>query len=100
MSAATGILDGDDGFGHLAGYRAIEEGMKLAESSGIGAVTVTNSSHFGAAGSYPLMAAERGYLALALSNSDNWFWLMTALTLFMERTRSALLLRSKIRNPT
>lgn len=69
-SAATGVLDGDDGFGHLCGYRAVEEGMRLAEESGIGAVSVTNSSHFGAAGSYTLVAAQSGYLALALSNSD------------------------------
>lgn len=70
LSAATGTLNGDDGFGHLAGYRAIEEGMRLAERSGIGAVTVINSSHFGAAGSYALLAAEQGYMALVMSNSD------------------------------
>jgi LDH2 family malate/lactate/ureidoglycolate dehydrogenase len=44
--------------------------MRLADENGIGAVTVTNSSHFGAAGSYPLAAAESGYLALAICNSD------------------------------
>jgi len=70
LSAGTGRLDADDGFGHLAGYRAIEEGMRLADESGIAAVTVINSSHFGAAGSYPLAAAESGYLAIAVSNSD------------------------------
>lgn len=70
LSASTGTLNGDDCFGHLAGYRAIEEGIKLADMNGMGAVTVVNSSHFGAAGSYSLMAAEQGYLALVLSNSD------------------------------
>lgn len=70
LSAGTGRLDADDGFGHLAGYRAIEEGMRLAEESGLGAVTVVNSSHFGAAGSYTLAAAESGYMAMAVSNSD------------------------------
>lgn len=70
LSASTGTLNGDNCFGHLAGYRAIEEGIKLADKSGMGAVTVINSSHFGAAGSYSLMAAEQGYLALVLSNSD------------------------------
>ena len=67
---ATGTLDADDGFGHYAAYRAIEEGMKLADITGIGAVSVTNSSHFGAAGSYTLAAAEAGYIAMAFSNSD------------------------------
>lgn len=70
LSGGTGRLDADDGFGHLAGYRAVEEGMRLADENGIGAVTVVNSSHFGAAGSYPLCAAEAGYLAIALCNSD------------------------------
>lgn len=70
LSGGTGRLDADDGFGHLAGYRAVEEGMRLADENGIGAVIVTNSSHFGAAGSYTIHAAESGYLALALCNSD------------------------------
>ncbi len=70
LSGGTGRLNADDGFGHLAGYRAIEEGIRLAEENGIGAVTVTNSSHFGAAGSYTLSAAEAGYLAIAACNSD------------------------------
>jgi LDH2 family malate/lactate/ureidoglycolate dehydrogenase len=70
LSASTGTLNGDDCFGHLAGYRAIEEGIKLADKSGMGAVTVINSSHFGAAGSYSLLAAEQGYIALVVSNSD------------------------------
>ncbi len=67
---ATGTLDADDGFGHYASYRAIEEAMKLADVAGVGAVSVINSSHFGAAGSYTLKAAEAGYIAMVFSNSD------------------------------
>ncbi len=70
LSNTTGTLDADNGFGHLAGYRAIEEGIALAEKNGMGAVSVVNSSHFGAAGSFTLAAAEAGYLAVAFSNSD------------------------------
>ncbi len=61
--AATGFLDADDGLGHLAGYTAMEHAMAMAETVGMGAVAVGNSSHFGAAGCYALAAAERGYLA-------------------------------------
>lgn len=68
--AATGFLDSDDGLGHLAGYTAIENAIAMAEVAGIGAVAVGNSSHFGAAGCYALAAAERGYLGMALCNSD------------------------------
>jgi LDH2 family malate/lactate/ureidoglycolate dehydrogenase len=68
--AATGCLDADDGLGHLAGYTAMEHAMAMAEEVGMGAVAVGNSSHFGAAGCYALAAAERGYLGMALCNSD------------------------------
>ncbi len=67
---ATGYLDADDGFGHLAGYTAIEHAIELAETTGIGAVAVANSSHFGAAGCYALEAARRGYIGLSLCNAD------------------------------
>lgn len=68
--AATGFLDADDGMGHLAGYTAMEHAMAMAETVGMGAVAVGNSSHFGAAGCYALAAAERGYLGMAFCNSD------------------------------
>lgn len=68
--AGTGYLDADDGFGHLAGYTAIEHAIAMADEVGIGAVAVGRSSHFGAAGCYALEAAERGYVGLATSNAD------------------------------
>lgn len=67
---AVGCLDADNGFGHLAGFRAIDHGIAIAEELGIAAVSVVNSSHFGAAGCYVLAAAEQGFAALAVSNSD------------------------------
>ncbi len=69
-AAAVGNLDAGHALGHLAGYRAMEEAMTLAEEAGIGAVAVSNSSHFGAAGAYSLAAAEAGYLGLSVCNSD------------------------------
>ncbi|NIA71764.1 Ldh family oxidoreductase [Pelagibius litoralis] len=70
-AAAVGNLDAGNALGHLAGYRAMEEAMILAEDAGIGAVAVSNSSHFGAAGAYSLAAAEAGYLGLCVCNSDS-----------------------------
>lgn len=67
---AVGHLDADNGFGHLAGYRAIEHGIDIARQQGIGAVAVGNSSHYGAAGAYTLAAAEQGFAALSLTHSD------------------------------
>jgi len=66
---ATGVLDADDGYGIYAGYRAVDEAISIAEESGIAAVSVTNSSHFGAAGSFSLKAAEAGYICMVIGNS-------------------------------
>ena len=68
----TGVVDADHGFGHHASFFAIDRAVELAQDSGIAAVSVINSSHFGAAGCYALAAAERGYLALAVCNSDSF----------------------------
>ena len=70
-AAAVGVLDAGNALGAAAGYRAMAEAVKLAEVAGVGAVSVTNSSHFGAAGAYALAAAEAGYLGLSVCNSDS-----------------------------
>lgn len=67
---ATGYLDADDGFGHLAGYTAIDHATAMADEAGMGAVAVGNSSHFGAAGCYALEAARRGYIGMSVCNAD------------------------------
>ena len=64
------VVDADDGFGHPASYRAVVEGCRIAEETGVAAVSVVNSSHFGAAGCYALEAAALGKVAFAFCNSD------------------------------
>ncbi|MCX5496613.1 Ldh family oxidoreductase [Kaistia dalseonensis] len=68
----TAILDADNGFGHHASFAAIDEGVALAAETGIAAVSVINSSHFGAAGCYSLRAAASGYVGFAFANSDSF----------------------------
>ncbi|MDH5356566.1 MAG: Ldh family oxidoreductase, partial [Gammaproteobacteria bacterium] len=72
LAMSTGTVDADNGFGQVAGFRAIDEAIKIADKCGIAAVTVINSSHFGAAGSYTLAAAERGFIGMAVCNSDKF----------------------------
>jgi len=69
---ATGVVNGDDGFGHYASYFAVDRAAELARDSGIGAVSVINSSHFGAAGCYVLRAAMQGLVAIGTCNSDSF----------------------------
>ncbi|MDQ2105989.1 Ldh family oxidoreductase [Azospirillum isscasi] len=70
QAAAVGRLDADDGFGHLASYRAVEEGVAMARETGIAAVAVARSSHHGATGCYTLAAAQRGFAAIGMTHSD------------------------------
>lgn len=69
---AVAALDADDGHGALAAYRAMEQAVTLAGRLGIGAVSIRNSSHFGAAGAYALAAAEAGCIGLAVCNADSF----------------------------
>jgi ureidoglycolate dehydrogenase (NAD+) len=68
----TGIVDADNGFGHHASFFAIDHAVNLAQECGISAVSVINSSHFGSAGCYVLQAAEQGYVAFGVCNSDSF----------------------------
>jgi ureidoglycolate dehydrogenase (NAD+) len=69
-SPTTAILDADDAFGHHAGIVAIDRAVALAKTSGMGAVPVKNSSHFGAAAYFGLRAAANGCIGLAFTNAD------------------------------
>jgi len=67
---AARTLDAGDALGLVAGRVACEEAVALARSSGVGAVSVRSSNHFGAASVYTLAMARAGLLGLAFSNSD------------------------------
>lgn len=70
QSPAAGMVDGHHCFGHLASYFAIEQGINIARTQGVAAITVRHSSHHGASGCYALAAAEAGFVALSLTNTD------------------------------
>ena len=70
-AAATAMIDADDALGHLAGYRAIDIACEIATESGIAAVGVRHSSHYGAAGAYAREGAERGFFTFATTNADS-----------------------------
>ncbi|MCT7374180.1 Ldh family oxidoreductase [Chelativorans salis] len=69
---AAATLDADDAHGALAAYTAMEEAVKLAQSAGLGAVAIRDSSHFGPAGAYAHAAAEAGVIGIAMCNSDSF----------------------------
>ena len=56
-SPTTAVLDGGNGMGMVVGHHAMKMAIEKARKFGLGAVAVRNSSHYGVAGYYPLMAA-------------------------------------------
>lgn len=65
----TAVVDGHHGMGHVIGYKSMTLAMEKARRYGMGAVAVRNSSHFGIAGYYALMAAEAGMIGMAFTNA-------------------------------
>lgn len=69
--AGSAMVDGDDGMGHYAAYKAVETGIGMAREAGVGAVGIRHSSHLGAAGAYALAGAEQGFVTFATTNTDS-----------------------------
>lgn len=69
QSATTALIDGDAGLGHPVSVTAMNLAIDKALAHDIGAVSVFNSHHFGAAGYYAAMAAERGVLGMVASST-------------------------------
>ena len=68
-SAATVLVDGDNGMGQVVGVRAIELGlMKIKQSGGV-YVGVRRSNHYGAGAYYVQRAVARDVVAFAYSNA-------------------------------
>ena len=65
---ATALIDAGGGLGHAPTMRAVEMAAERAERSGVAAVAVRNSSHYGAAGVYARRLAERGLVGICASS--------------------------------
>jgi len=72
LKLGSGLLDGDHSQGALPTYTAMDHAIEMARKTGIAAVGITNSSHFGPAGAYTLHAAKKDMIALAFCNSDSF----------------------------
>jgi len=66
---ATAVIDGGNGMGMVVGYQAMKLAIQKAREYGLGAVAVRNSSHYGVAGYYPLMAVSEGMVGLSVTNA-------------------------------
>lgn len=69
-SPSWASIDGNDNLGIVISYKAMRLAIEKAELTGIGAVNVCGSHHFGAAGYYTSMCADKGMVGMAMSNGD------------------------------
>src|SRR5271157_6099389 len=65
----TAVIDGHDGMGHVIAKRAMSMTIEKAKKYGMGMVAVRNSTHYGIAGYYALMAVEAGMIGITGTNA-------------------------------
>lgn len=63
-SAATAVIDGENGMGHLVMTLAAQTAIELARESGVGWVGARRSNHAGAGGAYAALALEHGMIGI------------------------------------
>ena len=68
-SGATGVVDGEHGIGPYVAARAMDTAIALARASGVGAVAVRNSNHFGAASCFGRMAVRQRMIGMVVTNT-------------------------------
>lgn len=69
QTPVSALMDGHFAMGHLTARRAMALAIQKAKENGIGMVAVRNSSHYGIAGYYTLMAAREGLASFSMTNT-------------------------------
>lgn len=69
QTATTAVVDGGGGIGLSIGPKCMQIAINKAKRHGIGMVCVRNSTHYGFAGYYGLMAAEQGCIGVTGTNA-------------------------------
>jgi len=68
-SPTTAVVDAHHGMGMVIGIKAMTLAISKAKTYGMGSVAVRNSTHFGIAGYYPLLAVKSGMIGMAFTNA-------------------------------
>lgn len=66
---ATAVVDGHDGMGMVIAKRCMQMAIAKAREHGLGMVAARNSTHYGFAAYYSLMAVEAGMVGLTGTNA-------------------------------
>ncbi len=67
-SPVTALIDAGGGLGHYPSHMAMTMAVDKCRATGVGVTTVRNSTHYGAAGVYALMAVEQGFIGISTSS--------------------------------
>ncbi len=72
-AAATALIDGDNGMGHLVVSRAAEVAIEMAHDAGIGWAGIRMSNHAGSAGVYAALPLEHQMIGMysAVANANH-----------------------------
>src|SRR6266540_5291604 len=68
-AAATALIDADASLGHPVSVHAMNLAVDKCLVSGVAVVSVFNSHHFGAAGCYSALAADRGVIGMVTAST-------------------------------
>jgi len=66
---ATAVVDGHHGMGMVIAKKCMEMAIQKARTYGLGMVVVRNSTHYGFAAYYPIMATKEGMIGLTGTNA-------------------------------
>jgi LDH2 family malate/lactate/ureidoglycolate dehydrogenase len=65
----TAVIDGHNGMGHVIARRCMQMAIDKAREYDMGMVVARNSTHYGIAGYYALMAVEAGMIGISGTNA-------------------------------
>jgi LDH2 family malate/lactate/ureidoglycolate dehydrogenase len=68
-SPTTAVINGHFGMGHAIGKRSMDIAISKARDFGMGMTAVRNSTHYGIAGYYVMMAAKEGMIGISGTNA-------------------------------
>lgn len=66
---AAVVIDAENVLGQLTARQAVELAVERSRAHGVGIVAVRNAFHFGTAGRYARMMADRGAIGIVMSNT-------------------------------
>jgi len=70
-TASAATVDGDGGLGFVAGTLAMRVAIEKAQATGVGMVSVRNSTHYGPASPYALMALPHNLIGISMTTGGN-----------------------------